>query len=150
MKKQKFTIHINAPKEKVWEVLWGEDTYPQWTSAFSEGSIAKTDWQEGSKVMFLDAKSNSGMLARIAEKKVPDLMSFEHYGIVKDGVEDTQSEEVKAWAGARENYYLSQDADETELKIEIDVNEEYEEMFADMWPKALNKLKDISENRLKN
>jgi hypothetical protein len=26
-------------------------------------------------------------------------MSFEHLGEVKDGVEDTESEKVKAWAG---------------------------------------------------
>ncbi|PZD79342.1 SRPBCC domain-containing protein [Mesonia sp. K7] len=145
MKKQTFTTRIKAPKEKVWEVLWGDETYPQWTSAFSEGSIAKTDWKEGSKVEFIDRKSNSGMLARIAEKKEPEVMSFEHYGIIKDGVEDTQSEEVKAWAGARENYYLTQTGEETELKVISDVNEEYEEMFADMWPKALKKLKEISE-----
>ena len=48
MEKLKFSININAPREKVWDVLLGEKTYPQWTSVFSPDSIstAETDWQE--------------------------------------------------------------------------------------------------------
>ena len=48
-----FKIEINAPKEKVWGVLWNEETYKQWTSIFCEGSYAESDWKEGSKIHFL-------------------------------------------------------------------------------------------------
>ena len=39
-----FNIEINAGREKVWDVLFGEQTYPLWTAAFSEGSKVITDW----------------------------------------------------------------------------------------------------------
>ena len=68
MTKQEFKVSINAPREKVWEVLWNDATYPAWTSAFSEGSHAVTDWKKGSKILFLDGKG-SGMVSTIAEKK---------------------------------------------------------------------------------
>jgi uncharacterized protein YndB with AHSA1/START domain len=63
MQKINFSISINAPKEKVWKVLWNDDSYRKWTSAFAEGSYAVTDnWKEGTKVKFLDPKG-SGMIS---------------------------------------------------------------------------------------
>ena len=53
MEKKQFKIEIAAPREKVWKILWGDKTYPAWTSVFAEGSRAETDWEEGSKVLFL-------------------------------------------------------------------------------------------------
>ena len=50
MERKEFTIDINAPREKVWDVLWQDDSYRKWTSVFSEGSHAETDWKKGSKV----------------------------------------------------------------------------------------------------
>ena len=47
MEKMNFSIDINAPKEKVWNVLWDDDSYRKWTSAFAEGSYAKTDNWKG-------------------------------------------------------------------------------------------------------
>src|SRR4051812_48600251 len=99
MKKQAFKITINATPEKVWEVIIGEQTYPMWTAAFAEGSQVETDWKEGSKAIFGDGKG-SGMLA-VIERNVPNqFLSIRHIGEVKDGVEDTESERVKSWAGA--------------------------------------------------
>ena len=49
MQKIIFSTTINAPKEKVWEVLWDLDAYRAWTKAFSESSAVQTDyWKEGS------------------------------------------------------------------------------------------------------
>ena len=45
MEKQTFKITIDAPREKVWDVLWSDDTYREWTSVFSPGSRAETDWR---------------------------------------------------------------------------------------------------------
>src|SRR4051794_34232958 len=53
MKKEKFSINIKASAKKVWQVLWSDATYRQWTSAFSEGSYAVSDWKQGSKIQFL-------------------------------------------------------------------------------------------------
>lgn len=144
MEKLVFSISINATPEKVWNVLWTDASYRQWTTAFTEGSHAVTDWKEGSKVLFLDGKG-MGMVSRIAVNRPHEYMSFEHLGEVKDGVEDTTSDRVKAWAGAHENYTLKKINDQTELTIDMDITEEFKEMFAQIWPKALANVKQLSE-----
>jgi hypothetical protein len=144
MEKQQFQISINAPKEKVWEMLWSSTTYPEWTSAFAEGSNVETDWNEGSKVLFSDGKGQ-GMVAQIAEKRINEFMSFRHLGVLKNGVEDLDSEAVKQWAGALENYTLSTVNGQTVLTVEMDMTEEYKDYFVKTWPKALEKVKKLSE-----
>ena len=144
MEKKQFKIEIAAPKEKVWKVLWGDTTYPAWTSAFAEGSRAETNWEEGSKVLFLDGKGQ-GMVSTIAKKIPNEFMSFKHLGTVKDGVEDFESEQTKEWSGALENYLLKTVNGKTELVVDMDIAEEYKDYFMNTWPKALDKVKELAE-----
>jgi len=144
MEKINFKTVINAAPEKIWKVLWNDDTYRQWTSAFSEGSYAETDWQEGSKVLFLDGKGQ-GMVSKIAANRPNEFMSIEHLGFVKDGIEDTNSEEVKAWAGAHEDYTLKKVNGKTELLVDMDVTDDFKDYFKETWPKALENVKRLSE-----
>lgn len=144
MEKLVFSTSITATPEKVWNILWTDASYRKWTAAFMEGSYAVTDWKEGSKVLFLDGK-RMGMVSRIAVNRPNEYMSIEHLGEVKDGVEDTTSDRVKAWAGAHENYTLKKNNDQTELTIDMDITEEFKEMFAQIWPKALANVKQLSE-----
>ena len=146
MEKMNFSIDINAPKQKVWEVLWGDTTYRKWTSAFSEGSHAVTDWKEGSKVLFLDGKG-SGMVSKIASSRPNEFMSFLHLGMVQDGVEDTSSEKVKEWSGALENYTLTETGGVTTLAVDMDISEEYKDYFIKTFPKALEQVKSLAENK---
>lgn len=144
MIKKQFTTVINAPKEKVWESLWQDANYREWTSPFAEGSRAETDWQQGSKVYFTDGKG-SGMVSRIEDNQPNEFMSIQHLGMVKDGKEDVESDEVKAWAGAMENYTLTDEDGKTKLVIDIDLAEEWVENMEAVWPKALEKLRGIAE-----
>jgi hypothetical protein len=147
MQRINFSININTPKETVWKVLWDDSSYRQWTSAFCEGSYAVTDnWKEGTKVLFL-SPGGSGMVSTVAANRANEYMSFKHLGEVKEGVEDTTSEKIKVWAGSLENYTLTETDGVTELGIEIDITEEFKDMFMDMWPKALKLVKDLSENK---
>jgi hypothetical protein len=145
MEKLNFNILINAMPEKVWKVLWTDDTYRKWTSAFSESSSAETDWKQGSKVLFLDGEGR-GMVSRIAENRPNEYMSFEHLGEVNNGIEDTTSEKVKGWAGTHENYTLKKVNGKTELIVDMDITDEFKEMFSKMWPVALDNVKRLSEN----
>lgn len=145
MEKINFSININAPKEKVWEILWGDDTYPKWTSVFSEGSQAVTDWEEGSKVLFTDGKG-SGMVSKIETKRPNEYMSFQHLGEVTGGVEDTTSEKVKAWAGAFENYTLQETNGVTKLAVDMDIVGDYKDYFLKTFPRGLELVKQLSEN----
>jgi hypothetical protein len=147
MQKINFSTSINAPKEKVWDILWDDASYRKWTTAFSEGSYAETDnWKEGTEVKFLDPKG-SGMISRVAVNKPNEFMSFEHLGEVKDGVINKDSDKVKQWAGAKENYTLNETGGVTTLDIEMDTAEEYKDMFSQMWPKALEQVKALAENK---
>ena len=140
-----FSTTINAPKELVWRTMLDDATYRQWTSAFSEGSHALTDWKPGSKALFL-GPDGSGMVSRIAEHRPNEFLSLEHLGTVKDGVEDSESPETKAWAGAKENYTIRESAGVSTLTIEMDTTDEHKKYFDDTWPKALARLKALSES----
>jgi len=145
MKKLNLTIEIYAPKEKVWKTLWDDTTYRQWTSAFSEGSYAVSDWKEGSKVLFLSPEGE-GMFSKI-DKLVPnELMHFKHLGTIKGGVEQPESEESKQWSGAMENYSLKEKNGKTELTLSMDIAESHEQYFRDTFPKALEIVKNLAED----
>jgi uncharacterized protein YndB with AHSA1/START domain len=139
METLKFNTSIKASREKVWQVLWNDDTYRKWTAVFCEGSHAESDWKEGSEIKFL-GPDGSGMFS-IIETKIPnEQMSFRHLGELKNGVKET-----KDWDGAMEKYFLTEADGTTELRVEIGMNEEYVKYFADIFPKALEIVKQLSE-----
>jgi len=150
MEREEFSTVIYAPKEKVWRVLWGEDTYPVWTSYFSDGSRAESDWKEGSRVVFLNAK-NEGMISKIARREENRYMSFEHQGFIDaEGREDLESEQVKKWAGATENYTLKEEDGKTKLIVDMDMDDAYKDHFREVFPQALNRVKELSEDKTLN
>lgn len=149
MLKLHFSITINASREKVWNTMLEDATYRIWTEAFTPGSHYVGDWSQGSKILFLGPDPNTGalggMVSRIAENRLHEFISIEHLGMIHGGVEDTTSDAVKAWAGAHENYTLKAHGHATEVLVDIDIAEDFKEMFEDMWPKALQKLKELAE-----
>jgi uncharacterized protein YndB with AHSA1/START domain len=142
MKKLEFDIKIEAPTQKVWDILWNDNTYRKWTSVFHEGSRAVTDWKEGSKVLFLGEEDN-GMYALI-EKKVPNReMIFLHQGeIIK--VEE-RPWATGDWGESRESYFLEEDGTITKLRVELDSPDEYADYFTETFPKSLGKVKELAE-----
>ena len=142
-----FSIVINAPNDKVWKTMLDKKTYEIWTNEFAPGSTYRGDWSKGSKMLFIGPGENGemGMVSRIKENKLYDFISIEHIGVVNEGKEDTASKDVKNWAGALENYTFKEKDSKTELIVDMDIVEEYKEMFESSWPKALNKLKEIAE-----
>ena len=144
MERLHFSVNINAPKEKVWDILWTKGKYETWTAVFSEGSTAESDWQEGSKILFTDGKG-SGMVSKIAVKKENEYMSFQHLGELVNGVEDTTSDKVKIWQGSQENYTLTEANGGTKLDVEMDISEDYKDYFLNAWPKAMDAIKTLAE-----
>lgn len=143
-----FSIVINAPIEKVWHTMLDEATYQEWTAPFAAGSRYVGDWNEGSKIKFFadHEGEKSGMVALIAANRPYEYISIEHLGMVEHGVEDTTSEQVQPWAGAHENYTFKEVEGGTEVVVDMDVVDEYKDTMEDTWPKALAKLKAISES----
>jgi hypothetical protein len=112
-----------------------------------EGSYAETDnWKEGTKVLFL-VPGGSGMVSTVARNKKNEFMSFKHLGEVKDGVEDLESEKVKQWAGATENYTLTDENGKTKLEVALDVESsgDFKDYFVRTFPIALEKVKELAE-----
>ncbi|MCF7831887.1 MAG: SRPBCC domain-containing protein [Candidatus Pacebacteria bacterium] len=149
MQKIHFSIIINAPREKVWNTMLEDATYRQWTTAFNPGSYFKGSWEEGSKILFLgpnpDGNGEGGMVSRIKENRLYEFVSIEHLGMINNGVEDTTSEEVKKWTPAFENYTFASVDGGTKVSVDMDINDDYKTMFEEMWPKALQILKELSE-----
>lgn len=138
-----FSIVINAQKEKVWDIMLDDETYRKWTELFMSGSHYVGDWSEGSKMLFLAPEENgkmSGMVSKIKENRPYEYVSIENIGEVENG-----KEEVKEWAGALENYTFKEIDGKTEVLVDLDTNDEFTEMFQDIWPKALRKLKELAE-----
>lgn len=149
MQDMNFSIDIKAPKEKVWEVLWDDSSYRKWAGVFNEGSHAVSDWEEGSKVLFL-GEDGGGMVSKIEKKKPNEFMSFKHLGTVHKGVEDLESAEAKQWSGAMENYTLKENGDVTELKVDLTgegtISDDFRDYFMQTFPKALEQVKVLAED----
>ncbi|MBG8552242.1 SRPBCC domain-containing protein [Hymenobacter guriensis] len=144
MKKTRFSTTIEAPKEKVWRVLWDDSTYGAWTEPSSPGSRAITDWQEGSKVVF--TASEEGGMYSVIEKKIPnEFMSFRHLGEIKDGREQLWDAQHQDWSETLENYTLTESDGATTLLVEMDIPEEHQPYFAEAFPQALAKVKELAE-----
>jgi uncharacterized protein YndB with AHSA1/START domain len=148
VKKLNFTIRIQAKPSKVWQVLWYDTTYRQWTSVFYEGSYAVSDWKKGSKVQFLSPKGD-GMFSVITELKPNEYIAFKHQGEIKNFVEQTATDQTKSWMGTMETYSLMEDGGETILVCEMDTTTELNQYFQDTFPKALAKIKEIAEHPVK-
>jgi len=67
--------------------------------------------------------------------------------MIKDGVDDFDSPEVKKWSPSFENYTFMAKDGGTEVLVELDTPDEYAEMFEEMWPKALEILKELAEGK---
>lgn len=150
MEKLHFEIHIQATPEKVWNTMLSDETYRQWTSVFNPGgSYFNGDWSEGSKILFLgpnpDGSGEGGMVSRINENRLHEFISIEHVGFMKDGLEDTTSDEVKKWVPSFENYTFVEKEGGTDVLVDMDITDAFKGMFDDTWPKGLLLLKELCE-----
>ncbi|WP_234111050.1 SRPBCC family protein [Chryseobacterium sp. R2A-55] len=141
-----YSIIINAPIQKVWNLLWNQESYSQWTRFFDEGSTLKSDWQVGGKTYFLD-KTGNGMVSTIMSLNEPNEVIFRHLGTFQNGVEDTKSREVMEWSGTEEKYFLRAiDETTTELRAITHTMQEYKEYMDNGFNKGFAFLKNLAES----
>jgi uncharacterized protein YndB with AHSA1/START domain len=145
MQKLRFSTRIQAPRQRVWELMLAPDSYRIWTAPFSEGSYYEGSWEEGGRLRFLTPGGREGMVAEVAQHRPAEYVSLRHIGQIRDGMEDVDSPEVRAWAPAYENYGLIDAAGGTEVQVEMDVSPAYESFMQDTWPRALAELKALCE-----
>jgi uncharacterized protein YndB with AHSA1/START domain len=149
MKKIIEKITISASKEAIWSTITDRNKYQLWTEAFTKGSYFEGGWNKGDSIRFLAANKDGGldgMISEIAENELYKFISIRHLGYIYNGVEDTTSDEIKSWAPSYENYSIREiDGKTCEFTLEMDATDDFYEMFLKLWPKALIKIKEISE-----
>jgi uncharacterized protein YndB with AHSA1/START domain len=148
MQKLHFTIEINAPKEKAWHAMLDDQTYREWTSAFMPGSYYEGAWETGSKMRFLAPDPDgtvSGMFSEIKEVRPMEFVSIKNLGEIKKGAEFPFLDQLENGQEWLENYTFIDKGEKTEIQVDIDSNDEFAKMFSDMWPKALQSLKEVAE-----
>lgn len=141
MHKIQFSIEINAPREKVWNTLWDEDSFRDWTSVFSdgsEGSHIKSDWKEGSRFEFFESDTGSyGFIGRLVPN---EFISFRHQGEIYDGEEHPFDDRDRL-----EQYILTEEDGITTLVLEQHIPSEFKELFEEATPKAFRRIKELAE-----
>lgn len=151
MKKIKFTVSINAPANKVYDVMLGistKSTYEQWTALFNPTSSYEGSWNKGSKMLFVgnDEKGEKGgMVSEIFDNIPNQFISIRHYGLVNATVEITEGPEVEKWANGFENYTFVENNGTTSVAVDLDTTEDFLDYMNENYPKALDKLKEICE-----
>ena len=153
MNKLQYTIKINAPVNKIYDLMLGisnKSTYEQWTAMFNPTSTYEGNWNKGSKMLFVgfDEKGNKGgMVSEIADNITNKYISIRHYGLVHANVEIIDGPEVEKWANGFENYTFQENNGVTEIQVELlGLTEDLIDYMNNSWPKALDKLKEICED----
>lgn len=151
MKKLQFNESINAPANKVYDVMLGisnKSTYEQWTALFNPTSTYEGSWDKGGKMLFIgtDEKGDKGgMVSEISDNIPNRFVSIRHYGVLEANVEITEGPEVEKWANGFENYTFEENNGITTVTVDIDTTEDFSDYMNQTYPKALGKLKEICE-----
>ena len=151
MKRVQFIVKINAPKNKVYDLMLGISkklTYEQWTALFNPTSSYEGNWNKGSKMLFVGTDENGekgGMVSEIMENIPNQFISIRHYGLVKANEEITEGQEIEKWANGFENYTFEENNETTTVTVDLDTTEDFLDYMNETYPKALEKLKEICE-----
>lgn len=145
IEKLHFSININATKERVWEILWDEESYKIWTKPFGEGLSYNGDLKQNGRIHFLST-DRTGMYSDVVFFKENELVVFKHIGEISNFQEQELNESSKHWTGCFEIYRLMEiNATMTELEVEIDVTNDHIEYMKKKFPLGLEKVKELSE-----
>lgn len=145
MKEMKFSIEINAPKEKVWDTLWQDETFRDWSNLIDPGTYMVGELKQGSEVQFLSAENGYGVTSKVVELIDNEYLVLNHEADTQDGGE---REREKQWTGGQESYSLVENNGITTLTGVFDVPAELEDMFNESYPKAFGRIKELAERQL--
>lgn len=142
MNEMKFTIDINASKEKVWNTLWQDETFRKWAGLIDPGTYMKGELAAGNEVEFISAENGYGVTSLVEKVTPNEFLLLRHQADTQNTGADTREKE---WTGGAESYALTENDGMTTLTAAFDVPPELEEYFQENYPKALAKVKDLAE-----
>lgn len=135
-------IEMNATKERVWSILWEDQSFRDWANIIDEGTFLKGDMVEGQEIEFQSSVNGYGVTSLIEKLVTNEFVLFRHHADTK---ESGQQEREKEWTGGTESYKLSEKNGVTTLTIKTEVPVELVELFNDRLPKALERIKLLAE-----
>ncbi|HEY0908509.1 MAG TPA: SRPBCC domain-containing protein [Candidatus Paceibacterota bacterium] len=145
MQKLQFSTQINAPKEKIWNILWDDKTFRDWANNIDPGMSLSGKLEKGAKVRFVGGDPKYGVTS-LVENLVPnELVTFRH---LADAAEGDKPEREHEWTGGQETYSLSEQNGITTLTIVLDTPPEQVENFKERLPKVLARIKELSESKI--
>ena len=144
MKEMKFTVEINASRDKVWDTLWQDKTFRQWANLIDPGTYMLGELKEGNKVQFISSSSGYGVTSLVEKMTPSEFLLLRHHA---DTQEDGKREREDEWTGGGESYSLTEKDSLTTLTVVFDVPSELEEEFNISYPKALEQVKVLAEGK---
>lgn len=143
MKEIQFSIEIHATKERVWDILWQDETLRDWAGVIDPGTHLVGDLKEGNTVQFISG-NGYGVTSLVEQLTPGELLRLRHRA-------DTQGngiqERDKQWTGGKESYTLAEQEGTTTLTAAFDVPPELEDYFKVNYPKALERVKVLAERK---
>jgi uncharacterized protein YndB with AHSA1/START domain len=139
-----FKMPIHATAEKIWETLWDKETYKQWTEPFTIGSYYAGDIQTGNRIHFLTPEGH-GMYSNVAFIKENNHVVFQHIGEMAGFEELPPNEQTLKWKGSCESYQLLSADNGMLLRVEVDTDATHLTAMNEIFPVALQRLKEICE-----
>lgn len=137
-----FSIEIHATKEVVWDTLWQDKTFREWASIIDPGTYMQGELKAGNEIQFISSRNGYGVTS-LVEKLVPnEFLLLRHHA---DTQEYGEQDREKQWTGGGESYTLTEEDGTTTLTVVFDVPTELEEYFKVNYPKALERVKTLSE-----
>ena len=138
----KFTIEIQASKEKVWNTLWQDATFREWAGLIDPGTYMVGELQQGNEVQFISAENGYGVTSLVAEVTPNEYLLLKHQADTKY---TGTAEREKEWTGGNESYALTEKDGITTVVAAFDVPQELEDYFNNAYPKALQRVKELAE-----
>ena len=142
MNEMTFSVDIDALKQKIWNVLWQDETFRQWAGVIDPGTYMVGELKQGSKVQFISAENGYGVTSLVDKMVEGEYVLLKHSADTQESGARSREDE---WTGGSESYTLVGGGNATTLILMCDVPNEMKEYFDDAYPKALQKLKELAE-----
>ena len=144
MRELQFTVVINASREKVWDTLWQDETFRQWAGIIDPGTYMVGDLKEGNEVQYISSENGYGVTSLVERLTPGEYVLLRHSA---DTQEAGKLEREKEWTGGEESYRLVEKDGTTTLTVAFDVPQKMEEYFNVNYPKALERVKELAEEK---
>lgn len=136
-----FSVTISASKDTVWNVLWDDKSFRDWSNIIDEGTYMVGSLIEGKTVEFMSA-SGYGVTSKVNKLIPNEFIEFIHMSDTQNSGKNLREAE---WTGNTESYTLTAKEGKTILTIKSEIPDNQLETFNSRIPLALERIKLLAE-----